>query len=44
MRVLRNKIEISDILRYAFFAENETYGWNKYIKKNSRPEHLNIVL
>lgn len=31
MRVLRNKIEISDISYYAFFAENTTYGLNKYI-------------
>lgn len=33
MRVLRNKIEISDIFHFPFFAENATYGLNKYFKK-----------
>ena len=31
MRVLRNKIEISDIFHYAFFVENTTYGFNEYV-------------
>lgn len=31
MRVLRSKIEISDISHYAFFAKNTTYGLNDYV-------------
>lgn len=33
MRVVRNQTEIRDIFYYAFFAENATYGLNKYAKK-----------
>lgn len=35
MRVLRNKIEISDIFHYAFFAKNASYGLNKLTKIKS---------